>query len=944
MKTKASLVALALAGVSANVFAADNLVISEYVEGSSNNKAIELYNPTAAAVDLSQYQLKFYFNGNTTAGSNIALSGILAPGATFVVADNDASADILSRTQLASNASFFNGDDAIVLEHLGSVIDSLGQIGVDPGSQWGSGLLSTADNTLRRDAANLIADTDPFDAVTLSTWIGFEQDDFSNLGQFSSGPTDPTDPTDPPAEGLVCGTSATAIHSIQGADAASPLVGQIVEVEALVVSNQEAGLKGVFLQMADAEQDSDAQTSEGVFLYTGNAPTGYQVGDRVRVKAKVVEYQGLTELTNLTDKTLCATAQPLPTAAALSLPVTDVTELEAFEGMLVNFSQNLVVNEVYNLGRYGEIMLGGSRHFIGTQVAAPGADAVAVTAANQRDSILLDDGRTSQNPDPVIYPAPGLSATNTVRVGDTVTNLTAVMHYGFGVYRLMPVDTVNFVASNPRADAPALDAGNLKVASFNVLNYFNGDGLGGGFPTARGANTAVEFERQRAKIISAMKAIDADVLGLMEIENDGFGSESAIADLVNGLNAATEAGRYSYINPGVAAIGTDAISVGIIYRADRVTPEGAAAILDSSNSAVDEEGKVLFNDQKNRPMLAQAFRHLETDESVVVAVNHFKSKGSDCVAENDPDLGDGQGNCNLTRTRAAKAVGEFLNTEFADAPVLVIGDLNSYAMENPLTALNEAGLTELFAHLGKEAAYSYVFSGESGQLDHALASAALLDKVVDVTEWHINTDEPRILDYNVEFKSAGQVESLYSMDAYRSSDHDPVVISLQLERANELPVANFSYEVRGRKAAFVANATDADGDIVAIHWNFGDGTEAMGDAVEHKFAKRGVYQVSLTVTDNLGGSTTVTQQVGVGVNADNQAPVAAIEHLDFGLFHVFVSASYDTDGRIRKQLWQFNDGVRFASSVVLRRAGRATEVNLTVTDNDGATDSTSLSF
>lgn len=938
MKTKASLVALALGSVSAGAFAADTLVMSEYVEGSSNNKAIEIYNPTNATVDLSEYSLKFYFNGNSSAGSQIALTGSLAAGATHVVADNDASADILSRTQQQSNVSFFNGDDAIVLEHLGSVIDSLGQIGVDPGSEWGTGDLSTANNTLRRDPNNLVADTDPFDAVTLATWQGFAQDDFSDLGNFSAGPVEP------PSEGLVCGDAATAIHALQGNGDASPLVGQIVEVEAIVVSNQEAGLKGLFLQMSDAEVDNDPATSEGVFLYTGSAPTGYLAGDRIRVKAKIVEYQGLTELSNMTDKALCATQQPLPGAAQLSLPVNDVAELEAFEGMLVNFSQNLVVNEVYNLGRYGEIMLGGSRHFIGTQVATPGADALAVIAANKRDSILLDDGKTSQNPDPVIYPAPGLSASNTVRVGDTVTNLSAVMHYGFGVYRLMPVDTVNFVATNPRTEAPALDAGNLKVASFNVLNYFNGDGLGGGFPTDRGADTAEEFERQRAKIISAMAAIDADVLGLMEIENDGYGAESAIADLVNGLNGATEAGRYSFVNPGVAAIGSDAISVGIIYRADRVSPEGAAKILDSSNSALDESGAVLFNDGKNRPMLTQAFRHLDTEETLVLAVNHLKSKGSDCVAENDPDLGDGQGNCNLTRTRAAKAVGLFLAAEYPESKVLVIGDLNSYAKEDPLAALSDAGLTELFAHLGKEGAYSYVFSGESGQLDHALASNELLDQVVDVTEWHINTDEPRILDYNVEFKSAGQIESLYSNDGYRSSDHDPVVISLQLERANELPVADFGFDIRGRKVKFAASASDADGQVQSLVWDFGDGTQGSGDAVTHKYKAPGNYQVTLTVTDDMGGSTVVSKLVSVQTSPDNAAPVAVIEHYDLVFVDLFVSASYDTDGRIRKQRWEFSDGVKFASKWVLRRAGRADSVTLTVTDNEGATDSTSLSF
>ncbi|QSX42179.1 ExeM/NucH family extracellular endonuclease [Shewanella cyperi] len=942
MRSRASWLALALGSASSLAQAADTLIISEYVEGSGYNKAIELYNPTATAVDLSQYELKFFFNGSQTAGTTIALEGTLAAGGTYVVADNDASAELLAKAQLLSTAAFFNGDDAIVLLHNGQAVDSLGQVGVDPGTEWGTGELSTADNTLRRKADQLLGDSQIDDAMSFDSWQGFAKDDISDLGLFAA---QPPVPENPPAA-MQCGSDATAIHALQGNTNTSPLNGQIVEVEAVVTSNQEAGLKGLFLQMADAEADSDPATSEGVFLYTGNAPSGYLAGERIRVKAKVTEYQGLTELTSVAEHKLCANNQALPSAALVSLPLADSADLEAVEGMRVTFSQNLVVNEVYNLGRYGEVTLGSQRHFMGTQVAAPGADALAVTAANKLDSILLDDGLTAQNPDPVRYPSPGLSASNSLRVGDTVTGLNAVMHYGFGVYRLMPVDTVNIVASNPRLSAPELAlGGNLKVASFNVLNFFNGDGMGGGFPTARGANTLSEFERQKAKIVSAMVAIDADIFGLMEIENDGYGAESAIAELVASLNAAIGEPRYQYIQPGSNGIGTDAISVGMIYRADRVTPQGAAKVLSSANSALDDAGQPLFNDGKNRPMLAQGFSHNDSGEPLVVAVNHFKSKGSDCVAEGDPDLNDGQGNCNLTRSRAARAVGAFLGSEFADAPVLVIGDLNSYAKEDPLTELANAGLTELFAHLAKENAYSYVFSGESGQLDHALASAALLDKVVDVTEWHINTDEPRILDYNEEFKTQTQLQSLYAPDAFRSSDHDPVVISLLLEAPNQAPVADFSVSVDGGNVSLQSLATDVDGTLVSHVWDLGDGTQAQGDSVSHAYAKSGDYQVTLTVTDDDGLSHSLTKTVSVTVQGVAHKPVARIVHFDLWFWDLFVSDSYDEDGVIRKQHWQFSDKRQGGGNFVLRRKdGRANSVTLTVTDNDKLSDSTSLSF
>jgi hypothetical protein len=320
------------------------------------------------------------------------------------------------------------------------------------------------------------------------------------------------------------------------------------------------------------------------------------------------------------------------------------------------------------------------------------------------------------------------------------------------------------------------------VASFNVLNYFNGDGAGGGFPNSRGANTPSEFTRQRDKTITAILAMDADVIGLMEIENDGYGAGSAIADLVDGLNAAAGAGTYAYIDPGVPVIGTDEIAVGFIYQPATVTPVGAAAILDSS---VDP----LFNDSKNRPALAQTFQENATGGRFTAVVNHFKSKGSACDDIFDPDLNDGQGNCNQTRTNAAIALAQWLNTDPTgsnDPDFLIIGDLNAYAMEDPISVLQNAGYTNLVSSFLGSDAYSYVFAGEWGYLDHALSNGNLTPQVTGVTEWHINADEPPVLDYNEEFKSAGQIISLYSPDGYRASDHDPVVVGLEMTTEQEV--------------------------------------------------------------------------------------------------------------------------------------------------------------
>jgi predicted extracellular nuclease len=337
---------------------------------------------------------------------------------------------------------------------------------------------------------------------------------------------------------------------------------------------------------------------------------------------------------------------------------------------------------------------------------------------------------------------------------------------------------VTFAPSNPRTAAPDQVGGNTKIASFNVLNYFNGNGThqagaAGGFPTSRGATTLFELDRQTAKEISALSAMNADIVGLSEIENDA-GTASALADLVAALNAAVGAGTYAYVDTGV--IGTDQIKVALIYKPAVVTPVAAWQII---TTGVDPR----FIDTKNRPSLAQTFQRNGTTEKIIVVVNHLKSKSSGCDDVSDPDLGDLQGVCNGTRTKAAAALVDWLATDptHSGSPnFLLIGDMNAYTFEDPIRTFIGGGLVNLEQRFGGLATYSYVFNGEAGYLDHALSAPALASHVTGATHWHINADEPVGLDYNVEFKSPSQVNAFYRPDAYRSSDHDPVVIGVDL--------------------------------------------------------------------------------------------------------------------------------------------------------------------
>jgi Ca2+-binding RTX toxin-like protein len=255
-----------------------------------------------------------------------------------------------------------------------------------------------------------------------------------------------------------------------------------------------------------------------------------------------------------------------------------------------------------------------------------------------------------------------------------------------------------------------------------------------------------------------------------------------LADIVTGLNALLGPGTYAYIDTGV--IGTDAIRVGLIYKPSEVMPVGGFEILDSSDDP-------RFIDTKSRPALAQTFEDLDTGGRFTVVVNHLKSKGSDCLDVGDPDLGDGQGNCNVTRTLAAQALVDWLATDptaSGDPDFLIMGDLNSYTQEDPIDAIragadDTAGTgddyTNLIAQYGGTYAYSYVFDGQAGYLDHALANPSLTGQVTGAVDWHINADEPDLLDYDTSFKPPAQ-EAIYEVNAYRTSDHDPVIVGLSL--------------------------------------------------------------------------------------------------------------------------------------------------------------------
>lgn len=558
----------------------------------------------------------------------------------------------------------------------------------------------------------------------------------------------------------------TPIHAIQGSGDQSPLAGKTVTIEGVVTGDFQTGLEGFFVQEEEEDADEDSTTSEGIFVFD-KGESEVSLGQLVRVRGKVVEYKGLTELTEVESVEIVGQAppvEPLP----IDLPVKAITDWEAYEGMLVTIPETMTVSGNYFQGRYGQVELASEgRLYQPTSVVDPGTAADEMQTLNKKRLIILDDGSNRRNPDPV----PFIGEMNTLRVGDAVTGLTGILTYAFDAYRIHPIGSVDFQRVNDRDPFVPETGGQLVVASFNVLNYFNGDGKGGGFPTSRGASSMAEFRRQRAKIAAAILSMQADVVGLMEIENDGYGPESAIQDLVTLLNEQSVAyrgsGTYAFVAPEFD-LGTDEIKVALIYRQNTVELAGQPATTTESPFG------------HRRPPLAATFKEKSSGEKFTVVVNHFKSKGCGSASGLNADQSDGQGCWNAERTEAARTLASWLEadpTKSGDQDILIIGDLNCYALEDPMKALEEAGFADLVEQFLGEDAYSYVYAAQSGYLDHALANEELRPQVTGTAIWHINADEPGVVDYNEEDRPG----NLYDPGQFRSSDHDPVIVGLNLK-------------------------------------------------------------------------------------------------------------------------------------------------------------------
>ncbi|UTW46625.1 ExeM/NucH family extracellular endonuclease [bacterium SCSIO 12696] len=818
-------------------------------EGSDVLEFIELYDGGVGATDLSGLSLVLYNGSDNLSYGAIDLDGFATDANGYFVVGNASVANI---GLVVAGNSIQNGADAVALVS-GDASDFPNDSPL-PGENLLDAIVYDTNDGDNATLLSLLNAGQPQVNEAAGAGSATDSNQRCENGQGGLRNTNTyrqATPTPGAANNCTVAATLRLISEIQGNPDTyvsndfgdtdvSPLFGEMVMVDAIVVGDFQNGdadtgrdLNGFFLQEESTDEDGDVSSSEGIFVFDRDFGTDVNLGDRVRVTGTVGQFFGESQITNVTAVEVVESGllNAVTPASVALLGSSDVTtdqggnfqpDLESYEGMLVTFVETLQITEQFNLDRFNEIKLvAGERPVQFSQQHTP--DAILFDQAQRAlgaRRITYDDGLNAQNVsiDKLDGFAP-YSEASAKRMGDTIDNLTGVLDYKWAgssssaaTWRVRShIDGTNGFTSTEGGDSPNLRPlapesveGTLKIASFNVLNFFttldDGDTNTAVGLSPRGADdltrfgvepATAELNRQQAKLVNAIIAMDADILGLVEMENefDAINDGStAIETLVNAVNGELGSNQYTYVYPGQQFVGTDAIAVAFIYKPAVVSlAEGSSvAMLDDGVAATldvfagrDFDADPIFNGPAtNRVSLAASFTHLESGDSLTVVANHFKSKGpsglSDTTSPNF-DQADGAGFWNQRRLDGAVAVNEWLATNptgLEDDDRVILGDLNAYAQEEPVQYLIANG----FNNVEDDDAYSFVFDGQVGTLDYLLVSDSLLAKLSGVSVWHINADEADALDYNLDF---GRSDSYFDgSTATRNSDHDPLFIGL----------------------------------------------------------------------------------------------------------------------------------------------------------------------
>ncbi len=834
---RAAVAAIAGAGLAAGALVASpafastdgtGVVINEaYLSGGSagaafTNKFVELYNPGAQAVSLSGWSVQYRPATGTGASTSVVpLSGTIAAKSYYLVGggSNGTNGAALPAPDVASNALNPSGTSGTLIlaktataltlpagsvTNDPNVADLLGY-GTSNTFEKAKAVAPTGNTDVKSFVRSAFIDTDDNSADFGLTTVITPQNTASPA---EGGGTDPGNGTDPGTGGDPSPPGTISIAEIQGTGDVSPKAGTTVTTVGVVTAQYATGgFNGFYIQTPGTGGALDLAThtaSDAVFVFGSAFAATVAPGDYVQVTGAVTEFNGLTEITASGLTKLDASTVTAPVPATIGLPGT-AAQRESLEGMLIAPQGAFTITDVYSANQYGEIGLAaGDKPLVqATETARPGTpEYTAALAANAARAVTLDDGASTNflSAANKSKPLPYLSVTDPVRVGEAVTfTKPVVLDYRNNTWKFQPtaeltpanaavVQPVTF--SNTRTAAPTNVGGDLRLATFNVLNYFptTGDQLSGcTFYTdrdgnkitvntgcdARGAADATSLKRQQDKIVAAISGLTADVVSLEEIENSsrfGLNRDDALSTLVAALNTSAGSDVWAYVkSPSVVPSSEDVIRTAFIYKKATAEPVGESRILDVT----------AFSNA--RQPLAQAFKKVGTKDSTafIAIVNHFKSKGSGTGV--DADQGDGQGASNASRVKQAQALVAFADERKATLSldkVLLIGDFNAYLNEDPIKVLTDAGYIDEVTN--RTAKYTYSFGGTVGSLDHVLSSPAAHTAISGADVWNINSVESVALEYS---RYNYNATNFYVADQYRSSDHDPIVVGLGLKAA-----------------------------------------------------------------------------------------------------------------------------------------------------------------
>lgn len=792
------------------------LVINEVYGGGGNSGAtyrsdfVELYNPTNAAIPLAGKSIQYRSAAGGAGGAAVALTGSVPAKGYYLIKAADGSNTSLPALPAPDATTTFtmSGTAGQVLLINGSSFTGSGNVAGNAGliDMVGYG---TGNNTYEGATmgANLSNSTSA--SRKLQTTAG---DTDNNNADFASGTPSPQNtgssgPVDPDPEP---GAEKT-IAQIQGTGSASPLVGQTVTTKGIVTARYPSGgFNGIYIQTPGTGGATDATpgASDGIFVFGSNSGAStVAVGDHVEVTGAVSEFNGLTEITPGAGGVKAAAGSAAPvTPLAIAYPTSEAGR-EAHEGELLAPTDTFTVSNTYTTNQYAEIGLDtGTKPLITPTEVADAQDSTALAAAvadNAARGVVLDDGASinflaSANQ---ATPLPWLAASNPVRIGARATlNAPVVLDYRNSTWKFQPQQQVTGtgagVASftNTRTQAPEAVGGNLRLATFNVLNYFPTTGeewVGSGGSCSfysdrqgnrntvndcgsfgpRGAAQGDDLTRQQTKIVAAINALGADVVSLEEIENSvalGKNRDFALSKLVDALNEAAGSTRWAFA-PSPAAANLPAVSEQDVIRTAYIYNPNTTSLVGASQVLV---GSSAFSNA--REPLAQAFKPKNAADSSAFAVvaNHFKSKSSGA------DDGTGQGLANPDRVAQANALVTFANsfaTSRGTDKIFLTGDFNSYSKEDPIQALEAGGFSLVKSDTANE--WSYSFDGQSGSLDHVLANAPAKATITGADIWSINSGESIAWEYS---RTNYNVSDFYQPNVYRASDHDPMVVGLNV--------------------------------------------------------------------------------------------------------------------------------------------------------------------